>query len=202
MNPEPFKKTEKVETPSVQAALTPAVVPQAPAQSGVQMNVMVSDMDAYILDTFKSQPKTLQDVEAIVVETPKDGRHRLSLPEELESYKKKYAFCWIYKRKRAIDEARNLYYWVICNKTHFPEVAEKRPSLFTSAGAIEQGDEILAFRTHQVDKKMREAPGIESRDAIKNRIGAHSGDATYYTPEPEFERGPDGKLREIPVVGV
>lgn len=189
MSTEPVKKAEK----------EPKLETVQPSQ---QVNVLVSDMDAYLLDTFKSQPKTLKDVEDVVVETPKDGRHRLSLPEEIESYKTKYAFCWIYKNKRAIDEARNLYYWTICNKTHFPEVAEKRPSLFTSSGAIEQGDEILAFRTHSVDKIMRAAPGIESQNAIKNRIDAHKGNATYYTPEPEYEKGPDGKLIQIPVIGV
>lgn len=176
---------------------------EKPVQSGEPTtNVLVSDLDAFVLDRMKSQPKSLDEIDVQVVTQRKEGEHRLRLPEELEAYKKKYAFCWIFKRKQAIDEACDLYHWVLCNRAYFPEVAKKAPHLFTARGAIERGDNILAFRTHAVDEVMRKAPGIESTERLKNRFKAHEGDATYYTPEDEYEKTPDGKLRKIPVVGV
>lgn len=167
-----------------------------------QQNILVSDLDSFVIDRLRSQPQTLTDVEARVLEKPKDGSHRLSLPEELKEYEKKYAFCWIYKKKRAIDEACDIYQWVLCNKTYFPDVAEKASHLFTARGVIERGDEILAFRTIAVDQEMRKAPGLESTARIKSRTEAHQGDATYYIPDAEYERQPDGTMKQIPVVGV
>lgn len=193
---ETLEKTETLEEVKEVSSPAPAGEPQ--------INILRSEIDARIADRFKSQPRSLKDVEAMVVEKPQDGKHRLSLPDELTAYEKKFAFCWIYKKPRAIDEACDLNHWVLCNKTHFQDVAEKAPHIFSANGAIERGDEILAFRSREVDEFMRKAPGIESSQAIKNRIDAHKDDPAFYIPQSEeWETDPKtGKRKRIPIVGV
>jgi len=190
------KKQDEVETPLSKAE---PKLPDPPRES-VTTNILVSDMDAYLLDRQKSQPKSLDEVDIQVFEKPAQGRHQLSLPVELEAYEKKYAFCWIYKKKRSIDEAMNIYHWVMVNRTLFPDLPKH---LFTSNGAIEQGDEILMFRSKSVDEEMRKAPGLESTRNLKARTEAHKDDPAFYIPKSdEYEVGPDGKRRLVPVVGV
>lgn len=169
-----------------------------------QINILRSEIDAFIADRFKSLPKSLEEVEARVVEKPQDGKNQMSLPDELKDYEKKFAFCWIYKKKKAVDEACDLYHWVLCNKTYFPDVAEKAPHIFTANGAIERGDNILAFRSKSVDEFMRKAPGIESNQLIQARKEAHVDDPAFYIPKSdEWETDPKtGKRTKVPIVGV
>ena len=182
-------KQETVKAPS------PAAEPQ--------VTVLRSEFDAFIMDRMKSQPKTLEEVELRVVERPKEGKHQLSLPDSLEPYTKKYAFCWIFRHKKAIDEACSQYHWVLCNKTYFPDVAEEAPHVFSANGSIELGDQILAFRSRKVDDEMRRMPGIESTEKIQRRKEAHTNDPAFYIPESdEFETDPrTGKRVKVPIVG-
>lgn len=189
-------KETKVEKPK-----TEKIEPKAPIQSGeTKVNLLVSETDAFILDRMKSQPSSLDAVDVMVAERVDDRRHRLSLPDELESFTKKYAFCWIFKRKQAIDEACDIYHWVLCNRNHFSDLPDH---LFTARGVIERGDNILAFRPKHIDDQMRRVPGVESTELIKARTKAHENDPAFYVPDSdEWEVGPDGKRRKVPVVGV
>lgn len=169
-----------------------------------QVNIMLSETDAFIADRIKSQPKTLTEIETQVLEKPREGYHNLSLPNELKDYEKRFAFCWIFKHPRAIDQACTLYHWVICNKVYFSEVSDKSPHLFNANGVIMRGDEILMFRSKKVDEEMRKVPGLESAQMIKNRTQAHEGDPAFYIPKSdEFETDPKtGKRVKVPMVGV
>lgn len=160
---------------------------------------VVSELDRSILERVATQPKTLDEVSSIRVEKREDGKHRLSIPEELEEYKKKYAFLWVFKNARAIDEACQQYHWLICNRTYFPDIPAYN---FTASGTIERGDNILAFRPKHIEDEMRKQPGVDSKALLDRQFSLHKDDAAYYTPEPEYERGPDGKLRKVPVVGI
>lgn len=192
----PVEDTKQEVIPEQKSTPVPAATPQ--------VNVLRSEFDAFIYDRFKSQPKTMEEVEAKVVSKPADGLHNLSINEELKPYTKKFAFCWIYKKKRAVDEACTLGHWVLCNKTHFPDVADKYPHIFSANGAIERGDNILAFRTTAIDELMRKAPGLDSAQRIKDRTQAHANDPAFYVPESdEWEKDPiTGKRVKVPYVGV
>lgn len=171
------------------------VQPEVPMQ-----NVVVhSEIDAHIFDRLKSQPKTLEEINVEVVSEPEPGRHQLSLPDELEEYTEKYAFCWIFKRKKSMDEAFDLLHYKLVNHTLFPELPNH---IFSACGVVERGDNILMFRSKRVDEEMRRAPGIESRNRIKARETAHEGNPNFYIPEPEYEKQLDGSTKKIPVVGV
>lgn len=184
--------------------VAPKIEPKTePVQAGETVNqfMVTSEIDAAILDRQKSMPKSLGEVDSIVVTKPVDGRHQLSLPAELEEFKKKYAFCWIFKRKQAIDEAIDQYHWVFVNRSYFPDLPGH---LFSARGVIERGDEILMFRSAAVDAEMRKTPGIESTQRLKNRTEAHLNDPKFYIPTEESETVtfPDGKTMKLPVVGV
>lgn len=198
-NKDQEEKVEQSQTEEVQAHKETPVPHGEP-----QVSVLRSEIDAFLQDRMRSQPKTLEEVETRVVEKPQAGKHQMSIPDELKEYEKKFAFCWIFKHKKAVDEACNLYHWVICNKTFFPEIAKSAPHVFSANGAIELGDNILAFRSRQVDDFMRKAPGLESAQRIKDRTEAHKNDPSFYVPQSdEFEKDPiTGKTIKVPIVGV
>ena len=156
------------------------------AEPAKQNLVIHSELDAMIMDRQKSQPKTLKDVDAEVVTEEVPGKHRLSLPDEILPYAKKYAFCWIFKRKQAIDEAMDQKYYKMTNRTYFPEVPDH---CFSARGVIERGDNILMFRPIHIDTEMRKAPGIESTARVKARTSAHEGDPNYYVPASDEDGG-------------
>lgn len=160
---------------------------------------VVSEIDRSIMERVATQPKTLEAVDSIRVEKREDGKHRLSLPDELEPYKKKYAFLWILKHTRAIDEACQQYHWLLCNRTYFPDIPNYH---FSASGVIERGDSVLAFRPVHIDQEMRRQPGVESKKILDGRFKAHENDAAFYTPSAEYEQGPDGKIKKVPVVGI
>jgi hypothetical protein len=192
---EPLKVEVKPDPIVSKAEESKPVQPES-KQQGI---VIHSELDAFVMDRLKSQPKTLDEIDLQVVSKPEEGAHRLRLPVELECYKDRYAFCWIFKRKQAIDEACDLLHYQLTNRTYFPDLPDH---LFSARGVIERGDNILAFRSRKIDEEMRRAPGIESNERIKARFNAHAGDATYYVPDAEYERQLDGTLKKIPVVGV
>lgn len=144
--------------------------------------VIHSELDAFVMDRLKSQPKSLEDIDVEVIEKPQEGRHQLSLPDELQPYTKKYAFCWIFKRKQAIDEACDMMHYKLTNRTLFPDLPDH---CFSARGVIERGDNILMFRPKRIDEEMRKAPGLESNARIKARTIAHEGDPNFYIPQPE-----------------
>ena len=180
---ETVKEPQKVEVETVEAPVVAekkfvAVQPERQVQN-IQIH---SETDSMLLDRLKSQPKTLDEIDVEVVEKPKEGMHKLTLPIELDPYTKKYAFCWIFKRKQSIDEACDQLHYKLTNRTYFPEVPDH---VFSARGIIERGDNVLAFRPMSIDIEMRKAPGIESTARIKSRQTAHEGDPNFYIPKPE-----------------
>jgi len=174
---EPVKETPKVDVKPVAEKIVP-VQPEKQVQ-----NIMVhSEVDSMVLDRLKSQPKTLEEIDVEVLERPKDGMHKLTLPVELEEYTKKYAFCWIFKRKQSIDEACDQRHYKLTNRTYFPEVPDH---VFSARGVIERGDNVLAFRPMHIEVEMRKVPGLESTQRIKARTSAHEGDPNFYVPKGE-----------------
>ena len=178
------KEEVKAEIQTVEPIAEKEVVseklPVQPEKVERQNIIVHSELDVMLLDRAKSQPRTLEEIDSEVIVKPKEGRHQLSLPNELESYTKKYAFCWIFKRKKSIDEASDLYHYYLTNKLYFPELPDH---LFSARGIIERGDNVLMFRSRKVDEEMRKIPGIESIKAIKARTTAHEGHPSYYVPQ-------------------
>lgn len=180
-------KNEKVEelvkeTPKVKAE--PVAEKKNPVQPEKQVqNIQIhSEIDSMLLDRLRSQPQTLDEIDVEVVSKPKEGVHKLTLPSELEPYTKKYAFCWIFKRKQSIDEACDQLHYKLTNRLYFPELPDH---VFSARGIIERGDNVLAFRPMHIDIEMRKAPGLESTQRIKSRQSAHEGDPNFYIPKPE-----------------
>jgi hypothetical protein len=168
-----FLKEPLEETPKVTSKKeTPSASP----------TVLLSSADAYVYERMKSQPKSLDEVDVKVEEKIVPGQHRLSLPNEIKAFEKKYAFKWIFKRPQAISEACDLRGWVLANKTYFPELPNH---LFTANGSIERGDSILAFMPQARAEILRRKPGELSRSAIKTRFDAHKDDPNYYVPKDE-----------------
>jgi len=143
-------------------------------------HVILSHTDAYVHDRMKSQPESLEKIDLQVVPTADPTKHRLSLPDDFEPYKKKYAFRWIFKNKQAIDHACNVRGWVLANRTYFEDLPNH---LFTANGSIEIGDNILGFMPKERAEKLRRAPGEKSAQIVEGMLGKHADDPRYYTPE-------------------
>jgi predicted RNA-binding protein with RPS1 domain len=178
------KKNEFKQAPKIEQKAAEPVV-----NKEMQNFVIHSEIDAFLMDRIKSQPKTLEEVDVQIIEKPREGRHALSLPDEIQHYTKKYAFCWIFKRKQSIDEACDQLHYKLTNRTYFPELPDH---IFSARGIIERGDNVLAFRPKALDEEMRKAPGIESINRIKSRMQAHEGDPNFYIPT--SENSEDGKI--------
>ena len=153
---------------------------------------MMSEEDAYIADRMKSQPKTLDEVLLVKEKKYIPGEHRLSLPKEFKPYEDRFGFRWINKRKRAVDDA-NIKGWVIVNRRLFPEVAINAPHLFSTSGAVEKGDAILAFMSRRVAEQIRRAPGEKSTAILKTQLAKGSeklleGQSGFYKPEDTTEK--------------
>ena len=126
---------------------------------------LVSDLDAYVSQRMKSGPKTLDEVLFVKEKEYTPGEHRLSLPKELHKYENRFAFRWINKKKRAIDDAINLKGWVLVNRALFPDLSNH---LFTTAGGVEVGDTILAFMKKERAEEIRRAPGEKSKNLLNS----------------------------------
>lgn len=127
--------------------------------------VLVSEIDAYVHERLKSQPKTLKEVEIKVVNERKEGSHILVLPRELDSYKKKFCFRWLNKKKRSLDNAIDVIGWNLVQRVLFPELPD---FLFTANGVIERGDAILAFMPEKQASIIRKRPSELSRERVKS----------------------------------
>lgn len=171
-----YKKKEPVQEPAKEEAKAEKINPVQPEKQNL---VIHSELDAFVMDRLKSQPKTLDEIDVEIISKPEEGRHALSLPDELKEYTKKYAFCWIFKRKQAIDEACDMLHYKLTNRLYFPDLPDH---CFSARGVIERGDNILMFRPKRIDEEMRKAPGIESNERIKSRMKAHEGDPDFYVP--------------------
>lgn len=181
---EPTQESPKPADNILEKKVTPAKEAEAPTPERAQNIIVHSELDAMLLDRVKSQPRSLDEIDAEVIVKPKEGRHNLSLPDELEPFTKKYAFCWIFKRKQAIDEACDMLHYKLTNRTYFPELPDH---LFSARGIIERGDNVLAFRPKKIDEDMRKIPGMESIERIKQRTTAHEGDPNFYIPKEEVD---------------
>ena len=181
----PFEKIEKevVKESSVKTSEKQSEKKEAVQTATPMQNIVIhSEIDAFMIDRIKSLPKTLDEIDVEVVAKPDGSRHQLSLPEELKPYEEKYAFCWIFKRKQAIDEACDVYHYKFANRLYFSDIPEY---LFSARGIMERGDNVLMFRPKRIDEEMRRAPGLESTEKIKLRQKAHEGDPNFYIPKPE-----------------
>ena len=157
---------------------------------------MMSEEDSYIADRMKSQPKTLDEVLMVKEKKYAPGEHRLSLPKEFKIYEDRFGFRWINKRKRAIDEAI-IKGWVVVNRTLFPAIAKESKHLFSTSGAIEKGDCILAFMSLEVAKQIRKAPGEKSSAFLKAQLAKGTeklleGQSGFYKPEDTTEKEDSG----------
>ena len=141
--------------------------------------VLVTHTDAYIHERIKSQPKSIEDL-SVEVGEQNPNRHRLSLPDELKPYEKKFSFRWIFKNKRAIDEACDVRGWVLANRMYFPDLPK---FLFAMSGCIERGDNILSFMPKERAEKLRKEPGEKSRAVLQATFSKHKDNPNYYVPK-------------------
>lgn len=158
------------------------------------LQVLAED-DRYIADRMKSQPKTLDDVLMVKEKRYAPGEHRLTLPKEFKVYEDRLSFRWINKKKRSIDDAI-IKGWIVVNKTIFPEVAKKSKYLFSTNGAVERGDAVLACIKKEIAESIRKAPGIKSSAYLKNQLNKGTtplpkGQSGFYKPEDTTEKEDD-----------
>ena len=102
----------------------------------------------------------------------------------------KYVFRWISKKKLAIDHARNNKGWIFVNETRFPDVPKH---IFSVSGALEEGDNVLAYMPSERALQLRELPGKNSRDRVKSETTRHRDDPRFYEAKlgPESSEGSD-----------
>ncbi len=177
-------------------AETPKVVEKVEQEQIIRQ---VTENDAYILDLIKGGPKSVDEIQ-IRDYSEQNGRHRLSLPVELEKkYGKKYAFRWVNKKKQAVDHAVFTRRWVIVNRMLFSDMPK---ILFTANGTIENGDLILCFMPMAEAERLRRAPGELSRQRVKDlpmEKWKNSGeDSPFYKPT----LGQEEKDGEVITTGV
>ena len=127
--------------------------------------VVKTEIDAYVSEIVKGGPQRAEDIQ--VVKTDFDpGRHRLSLPREIErKYGKKYAFRWVNKKKDWIDRAIYVRGWLIVNRVLFNDMPK---ALFTANGTVENGDAILCFMPMEQAESLRQKPIRESTERVRN----------------------------------
>ena len=163
----------------------------------VDRTVVMSELNANILEQMLTQPKTIAEIDSMTTVTETQGMHRMSLSDHFEKlshdctrgdscrlHKKdnkgnvlnpgKYTFRWIFKHKQAIDFAYNVRNWRFVNRVLFPETPKTE---FTAHGGVERGDAILMFMTFEQAKRIREAPSKRSRESIRARMTPSKDDA-------------------------
>ena len=176
----PFKKEE------AKAPIEKVEVKEAREIKGPTTIVAAVPEDIYIAQMVQGQPSTLAEIEARDVEMPQEGKHRLTLPDEIEKLFKKrnVAPRWILKTKRGIDNAVRQRGWVLATKVYFPELSDE---FFSATGVIENGDSILAFMPEKQAAVLRAIPQKQSLDKTRNLpIDAWKTDAKgekYYKPD-------------------
>ena len=142
--------------------------------------ILLSATDAYVADRLKSQPNELSGVDIRVEDKKDPTKHRLSLPDEIVAFEKKYTFKWLMKNKQNLDYACDVRGWVLVNRTYFPGLPRH---LFSVNGSIERGDAILAFIKKEIADHMRREPSDKSHDRVQGTLGKHRDDPRYYSPD-------------------
>ena len=140
---------------------------EEPKKTTVDSNTVIirTEIDAYISDRMKGGPQSPGEI-MVRDYVPLEGRHRMSLPVEMErKYGKKYAFRWVNKKKEWIDRALDVRRWMIVNRTLFVDMPK---ALFTANGTIENGDTILCFMPMEAAERLRREPGEISRQRVKD----------------------------------
>lgn len=159
-----------------------------------EKTVVMGQLDSYITERMKSQPKTVDDLLS-VKELRHPSKHRLSLPKELKSYTKEFRFRWIMKDKRAIDES--IYKgWVLVNRALFPNLP---PHLFCVSGGIEEGDLILGCISLKLAEARIKAAQKKSTEMVTSQVRRHETRPEYYKPtlsKEEEENVEAGDLQE------
>ena len=183
---EPKPAQEELATPSIVKSAAQTSSPSTPSPT----TIVLSQDDAYIHEVSKSQPRTLDEIEAKVMDREDPSQHRLSLPPEFKEYEERFTFRWIFKRRQAISEATQVKGWVLVNKTYFPDLPNH---LFTANGAVERGDNILAFMSRKLAEGLRKKANDLSTMMVKSRLGAHKGNPNFYTPA-DGESAEDGRV--------
>jgi hypothetical protein len=161
-------------------------------QESAPILTMLAEDDRYIADRMKSQPKTLDDVLLVKEKRYSPGEHRLTLPKEFKPYENKLSFRWLNKKKRSIDDAI-IKGWIIVNKTIFPDIAKKSKYLFSTSGAVERGDAVLACIKKEIAESIRKAPGVKSSAYLKSQLNKGTtplpkGQSGFYKPEDTTEK--------------
>lgn len=143
-----------------------------------------SEMDAYIHERVKGQPKNLEQIQVMASDAEKRP-NILALPKELEKHCKEYSFRWINKKKRSIDHALDVIGWTLVTRNFFNDLPKH---LWGPNGVIERGDAILAFISQKQAERIRLRPAEISRERVNNtpvqdlRKWKDRGDR-YYKPD-------------------
>ena len=190
-----------------------ADLPETPVPVSPPTVVIRSELDSYISERLKEQPTSLAEALKRVEVMDLRPQHRMQLPPYFESFsmdtvgeqKGPYAFRWIGKTKRSIDDhlAKG---WLIVNRAHFPNAPRY---LFTASGAVELGDTLLAFLPAKQATAIRLRPSQLSQDRIKGRMTKMDADKVVMTGDTSSphvynpELGPESaETSETPVPGV
>ena len=156
--------------PVPSAPSTPTTVPKD--DSSPQRITILSELDSYIAERMKEQPRTLEEVTQRVEFLDQRPQHRLKLPEYFEKYSGDgklpgpFIFRWIKKEKRAVDRSLALG-WTFVNRTVFPEMPRY---LLTANGGVEVGDAILGFMPTKKALRLREAPAKLSQERLRGQM--------------------------------
>jgi len=187
----PEKNEELAATPAVKEEKVVESTGVTPPPS-VTKSVLVTEVDGYLTERMKTQPKTLEEVLKITEVARIPGRHRLSLPKPLERYAKDFAFHWILRHKQAIDEAIDKG-WVFVNRQLFPSLPQW---LFSVSGSIEKGDLILSCMSKARAEARTKKAQQRSSEMVNTQVHKYKEDPEkFYKPtlskeEEEDENSP------------
>jgi hypothetical protein len=191
--PEPIEESIEVVKEVVQVE-----APKPNPVESAEPVVLVSEMDAYIHERMKGQPKTIAEIDAKVIKNYDDPTSILEIPKELKKLEDKYSFCWISKKKRSIDEYIDVLEFSFVNRAIFPSLPKH---LFTANGSIERGDLILAFLPIKQAEILRNRPGELSREKVKSTLvqdldrWKDTGDEKFYKPDSGVSEGEEKEPR-------
>lgn len=130
-----------------------------------QTMILKSELDAYVSERLREQPETIDDIQVKFNAERAEKHNILALPKELEKYGKNYAFRWINKKKRSIDNALDVIGWTFVTLNYFKDLPKH---LFTSNGVIERGDAIMAFMPIKQAESIRLRPAQLSRERVRS----------------------------------
>lgn len=187
LKPEPVAIVETVVEEKVEPLKT-TPLPESQPYVAPQKTVIMTELDSQIFDKVRTQT---DNIDVAINRRESGGLHRLSLPIDFEQYsydctrgdtctihskdkkgqvisgRGKYTFRWVYKHKRAIDEATNVSGWLFSSQSFFPSV---NPILFSSSGVVEEGDNILCFMPHEKAERIRLYPRERSQELLRGRM--------------------------------